>query len=97
MVSGMKNISPVRFQDVNDKAVQLHHHTLTADILSGNHPGRPGGALYGMREGQRSLGADLDQGRLSNRESGLEVSCAGRIENHASPLPRSFHDGLRIT
>ncbi len=36
MVSGMKNIGPVRFQDVNNKAVELHHQTLTSYILFGN-------------------------------------------------------------
>ena len=97
MVSGMENINPVRFQDVNDKAVELYHQTLTSYILSGNHPGRLGGALHSMRAGQGSLCTDLDEGGLSNIESGLEVSCAGRVENHGSPLPWSLHDGLGIT
>ena len=80
MVCGTKDIGPVRFQDVNDKAVELHHQTLTSYILFWNQPGRLGDALYSMRAGQGSLRTDLDQGGLSNIESGLKVSCAGCVE-----------------
>ena len=97
MVAGVENINCLRFQDVNDKAVKFHHQTLSSDILFGNHPGRPGGALYRMRKGQRSVCTDLDEGRLSNIESGLEVSRTGCVENDAPPLARSLHNGPGIT